>query len=68
MLDLVLEALEAVPSRVANRALVSLFNPTFIPHMIGFKFSLYSGRGGATPPPSLDAKGNGVARGYERFR
>ena len=53
VLDLVLEALEAVPSRVANRALVSLFNPKFIPHMIGFKFSLYSGRGAATPPESL---------------
>ena len=48
VLDLVLEALEAVPSRVANRTLVSLFNPKFIPHMIGFKFSLYSGRGAAT--------------------
>jgi hypothetical protein len=49
----VLEALEAVPSRVANRALVSLFNPSFIPHMIGFKFSLYGGRGAASPPESL---------------
>ena len=49
VLDLVLEALEAVPSRVANKALVSLFNPSFIPHMIGFKFSLYSGRGAASP-------------------
>ena len=49
----VLEALEAVPSRVANRALVSLFNPSFIPHMLGFKFSLYSGRGASTPPTSL---------------
>ena len=53
VLDLVLEALEAVPSRVANKQLVSLFNPEFIPHMIGFKFSLYSGRGASAPPESL---------------
>ena len=38
VLDLVLEALEAVPSRVSNKALVSLFNPSFIPHMVGFKY------------------------------
>ena len=31
VLDLVLEALEAVPSRVNNKALVSLFNPQFHP-------------------------------------
>jgi len=53
VLDLVLEALEAVPSRVANRALVSLFNPSFIPHMIGFKFSLYTKPGATTTPDSL---------------
>ena len=27
--------------------------PEFIPHMIGFKFSLYSGRGASAPPESL---------------
>ena len=48
VLDLVLEALEAVPSRVANRSLVSLFNPSFIPHVVGFKLGLHGGRG-ATP-------------------
>jgi THO complex subunit 2 len=53
VLDLVLEALEAVPARVANRALVSLFNPNFIPHMVGFKFSLYAVRGAPAPPTSL---------------
>ena len=41
MLDLVLESLEAVPSRVANKGLVSLFNPNYIPHMLGFKFQYY---------------------------
>ena len=54
VLDLVLEALETVPSRVAvNHQLVSLFNPSFIPHMVGFKFSLYSDAGGAPTPDSL---------------
>ena len=53
VLDLVLEALEAVPSRVANSALVTLFNPGFIPHMVGFKFALYASRGAPPPPESL---------------
>ncbi len=37
VLDLVLEALEAVPSRVAHKALVDLFNPNYLPHVLGFK-------------------------------
>lgn len=53
VLDLVLEALEAVPARVNNKALVSLFNPSFIPHMVGFKFSLYAAPGAPVPPDSL---------------
>ena len=45
VLDIVLEALEAVPSRVAHRGLVGLFNPKYIPHMLGFKFQYYHGQG-----------------------
>ena len=48
-----LEALEAVPSRVANRSLVSLFNPTFIPQVLGFKFQYYAGPSAGATPESL---------------
>ena len=53
VLDLVLEALEAVPSRIANRGLVSLFNPNYIPHMLGFKFQFYQSADAGTTPDSL---------------
>ena len=49
VLDLVLEALEAVPSRVQHRALISVFNPSYIPHTLGFKFQQYHAR--TEPPP-----------------
>ena len=53
VLDLVLDALEAVPSRVSHRSLVSLFNPQYIPHILGFKFQFYQGTATSACPDSL---------------
>ena len=51
VLDLVLETLEAMPSRVAHKGLLALFNPKYIPHMLGFKFQQYHKGGRAEPTP-----------------
>lgn len=50
VLDLVLETLEAVPSCAGSRELVSLFNPNYIPHILGFKFQYYQGANGGKVP------------------
>ena len=43
VLDLVLDALETVPSRAAHGAVLSLFNPQYVPDVLGFKFTFYQG-------------------------
>ena len=40
-------------SRVNNKGLVSLFNPNYIPHMLGFKFQYYQKSTAGPVPDSL---------------